>query len=548
MKRTMIATGLVIAGCHDEHWPPRATEPELSIQVLAAAPGWSSDEVERLITIPLEVGLTRAPAVVGVHSTTEPGQARVVVDFARDDVLAARQEVIHRLQLAQLPPGIQPVLGRTSKDRIALRFLVRGPAMVARTVADWRLHAALETIVGVLDVDERGGDVEQVHVTLDPYRLAGFGMTAEEIRAAIASAVTKVGGSRLTMGDQAYQVRGIGQLESLAAIDDVVVKETGGVRVRVRDVATVARGSAPRDCDVTDERGQDVVEGIVWARADADVDTVRTLAETKLAQMAKTVPPGIAIESIAVGRETLVNLPVGTHGAAVVKGRGIVVESCLTLPSERSVPGDVVVMAKEVGEVPLAGIPGARVVPSGPATWIRISGDDVKQLVRLSGEVAAVAEKLGVAVTARVGTEEVQHITIAPDRARTARYGVTANELEEVTRLALGGVQIAQRFADARTVDIVMRLGSAATDVDAIRAIAIAMPDGTRVPLGELASVRSAASPRALVREDGARTVAMRVHVDDGDGRAELRRALDRIALPAGYRLVASSGSSTELP
>jgi cobalt-zinc-cadmium resistance protein CzcA len=152
-------------------------------------------------------------------------------------------------------------------------------------------------------------------------------------------------------------------------------------------------------------------------------------------------------------------------------------------------------------------------------------------------------------VTARVGTVDVPRISIDPDRTTAARYGVAASDIVETTRLALGGVEVTRLYEAERTIDVVMRLAVAPTEVEAIGAIAIATPDGTRLPLSALASIRLDASPRAIVRESGARVVAVRVHVADDDQGAELRRALDRIALPAGYRLIAtSSSSSADLP
>ncbi len=536
MTTRLIAAALVLAACRGERWPPRAPEPALSIQVLALGPGWSSDEVERFIAIPIETAFAGAP-IAGVRSTSEFGQARIAVDFASDDVLAARQEVIDRLQGVQLPPGIEPMVGRTSLDRIALRYLVRGPAMAARTFADWSVERALKMIAGVDDVDGRGGDVEQMQVTLDPQRLAAHGVTSQEVASAIASAKPSAGGSTRTSG---FVIRGVNQLESVEAIGDVVVKAT----VRVSDVASVARGGVPRDCDVTDARGDDVVEGIVWARPSADLDAVRALAERKLAELAKAAPPGIAIEPLALDVETLVNVPAGAAMARTLAAKaGAVVEACRALPLEGGVPDDVVVLSK----VPLADIPGVRVVPPGQAVWIRITGPDAQELGKLADAVAADAAKLGVAVTARVGTVDVPRISIEPDRKSAARYGVTANDIAEATRLALGGVEVGTSYQAERRVDIVMRLVVAPADAEAIRAIAIAAPDGARIPLGEVAAIRVDAAPRAIVREGGARVVAVRVHLADDDQGTELHRALDRIALPEGYRLTVTSSSSSTL-
>jgi multidrug efflux pump subunit AcrB len=266
----------------------------------------------------------------------------------------------------------------------------------------------------------------------------------------------------------------------------------------------------------------------------------------KLAEMAKSAPPGLTIEPLAFDRETLVDVPAdGFLGVGALahllradpatSGR-VVVERCRALPLDREAPDEVVVMSSLASAAPaLADASGARVVPGGPAQWVRIFGPDFAELTTLSDRVAAAADKLGIAVTGRVGNATVPQLTIIPDRAALARYGLNRGDVEMLIRLASGEAEVGTSYEGERRLAITMRLGTPG-DLQAIRALVVATSDDSIVPLGQLATIRQDASPRAILRANGQRFVTLRVHADD-DARDALSRAIKQIAMPAGYRV-----------
>jgi Cu/Ag efflux pump CusA len=538
MNRIVVLATL--AACRGEAWPPPARDAAQTIQVVSEAPGWRSDEVERYITIPLELGLAGMPGLVSVHSTSEPGRARVVAELSRADVYAARSEIMDRLQRIQLPNGIQASLGWMSQHRIALRYLVRGPAMAARAFSDWRIERALRMIPGVIDVDSRGGEVEELHVTLDPAQLGTFGIAPTAIASAIADAYIDVRAMRSQKGP--------------ADVGAVVVGEHGGTPIRVNDLAAITTSAAPRTCLVTDARGDDLVEGVVWARDRTHVDKVRAAALQRLAEVALQAPPGITIEPIELAGATAVTVPPGeltdqlpvVRAVAATAGSSgsVVVEACQPLPSEREVPDEMVVMSN-AAPGSLADVRGAAVVPGGPQLWVRIAGPEQDELARLADAVvAACAHIPDVAVTARIGTALTPGIVIQPNRPQLARYGINTGEISRTIEMLLGGARIATAYDEDREISIVLGLGTTPSDVAAIRAVPVATPDGTRVPLSELVTIQLTPMPRAILRDEGQRVVAVRLHLGDDDRRKDLRRAIEGLAVPAGYRLAVVAGAS----
>ena len=167
---------------------------------------------------------------------------------------SARQEVINRIQFVQLPPGMQAQLSPWNAIGEVFRYRVVGKGYTLKdlkTAEDWILERQFKQVPGVIDVTSYGGETKQYHVEVDPYRLRGHGVDARRrSTTAIQNANQNVGGQRLFMGEQAYDIRGIGLLGSRDApvhdIENVVVAEQKGTPVRVRDVADVDVGYAPR--------------------------------------------------------------------------------------------------------------------------------------------------------------------------------------------------------------------------------------------------------------------------------------------------------------
>src|SRR6516225_6897358 len=189
------------------------------VEVIVQPPGWSGEEVERYVTIPLEIGLAGMPGLDHVRSQSLFGLSDVKCYFKWGiEYKDARQEVINRLQFVQfqqqgLQAQISPwnaigevfrykVVDTTKEHRYTLRDL--------KTAEDWILERQFRQVPGVIDVTSYGGETKQYQIGVDPYRLRGHGVTLQQLISAVQNANQNVGGQRLTMGEQSFDVRGIG--------------------------------------------------------------------------------------------------------------------------------------------------------------------------------------------------------------------------------------------------------------------------------------------------------------------------------------------------
>jgi cobalt-zinc-cadmium resistance protein CzcA len=276
------------------------------VEVLTQPPGWSAEETERYVTIPLEIGLSGMPGLDDIRSFSLFGLSDVKCYFTwATGYLDARQEVINRLQFVQLPAGIQGQLSPWNAIGEVFRYRVVGKGYTLKdlkTAEDWILERQFKQVQGVIDVTSYGGETKQYHVEVDPYRLRGHGSTLGQLTNAIQNANQNVGGQRLFMGEQSYDIRGIGLLgsrgEQVHDVEDIVVAEQKGTPVRVGDVADVNVGYAPRLGIVGFNDAPDVVQGIVLMRYGGETPT--TLAgiykRVKYIRDNHILPPGMDIE------------------------------------------------------------------------------------------------------------------------------------------------------------------------------------------------------------------------------------------------------------
>jgi cobalt-zinc-cadmium resistance protein CzcA len=276
------------------------------VEVLTQPPGWSAEETERYVTVPLEIGLSGMPGLDHIRSFSLFGLSDVKCYFTwSTDYKDARQEVINRLQFVQLPAGLQGQISPWNAIGEVFRYRVVGKGYTLKdlkTAEDWILERQFKQVQGVIDVTSYGGETKQYHVEIDPYRLRGHGVTLGQVSTAVQNANQNVGGQRLFMGEQSYDVRGIGLIGSnddhVRDIEDVVVAEQKGTPVRVKDVADVDIGHAPRLGIVGYNDDPDVVQGIVLMRYGGE--TPSTLdgiyKRVKYIRDNHILPPGMDIE------------------------------------------------------------------------------------------------------------------------------------------------------------------------------------------------------------------------------------------------------------
>jgi cobalt-zinc-cadmium resistance protein CzcA len=220
------------------------------VEVIAQPDGLSAEDVERLVTIPLEIGLSGMVGLDHVRSQSIFGLSDVKCYFKWGiDYWAARQEVINRLQFVTLPSGLVAQISPWNAIGEVFRYTLKGEGYTLRdlkTAQDWILERQWKQVPGVIDVTSYGGETKQYHVEVDPYRLRGQNVTVPQLTGAIANANINTGGQRLSLGEQSYTVRGLGLIKSLTDIGDIVITEQKGVPIRVREVANTLIGFAPR--------------------------------------------------------------------------------------------------------------------------------------------------------------------------------------------------------------------------------------------------------------------------------------------------------------
>jgi cobalt-zinc-cadmium resistance protein CzcA len=287
------------------------------IEIIAQPQGWSAEEVERYVSLPLETGLVGMPGLEHIRSQSLFGLADVKCYFGWDTSYpTAQQRVLNQLNFVTLPPGVSPELSPWSAIGELYRYKVVGKGYSLsdlKTVQDWILEKQFRQVPGVIDVVGFGGLTKQYHVEVDPYRLRGRGVALSQLQTAIANANQNVGGQRITLGDQSFDVRGVGLIRSVQDIGDIAVAAAKGVPVRVRDVATVSVGAAPRLGIVGQDDDADMVEGIVLMRYGGDsLKTIRGIHDrVDYIHQNRVLPPGIDIEPI-YDRADLVKLTTHT--------------------------------------------------------------------------------------------------------------------------------------------------------------------------------------------------------------------------------------------
>ena len=288
------------------------------IEVITQPAGWSAEEVERYVTIPLENGLAGMIDLQHIRSQSLFGLSDVKCYFDWTPAYqTAQQRVINRLQFIQLPAGIQPQLSPWNAVGEVFRYVVIGPGYSLnelKTAQDFILERQFRQVPGVVDVVGFGGETKQYQVEVDPYRLKGHSLTLAQLTQGLSNANQNVGGQRLALGEQSFNVRGLGLIRSLDDIDQIVLAQPkAGTPVRVRDVAQVREGAAPRLGIVGKDLEADVVQGIVLMRyGGSSLETLKGVHD-RLERIRKNhlLPVGMDIEPY-YDREHLVKLTTRT--------------------------------------------------------------------------------------------------------------------------------------------------------------------------------------------------------------------------------------------
>ena len=274
---------------------------DTQVTVIALYPGRAPEEVEKQVTLPIEVALAGLPNSIRVFSHTQFGLSFTVITY--DDaanVNIVRQQVAERLSSVDLPPGVQAEIApnATPVGEI-MRYRLKGDGLSTtdiRTIEDWTVERALRQVPGVADVVAMGGAIKQYEVQPDLDKLRAYKLTFQNLLDALGRGNANAGGSYVAQGAQQYTIRGIGLLQSADDIGRIVVAAHNGTPVLIRDIAQVAIGAVPRLGVVGQDLDDDVVTGIVIMRKGENPSVVLKGVKDKIAELnARGLPPGVQI-------------------------------------------------------------------------------------------------------------------------------------------------------------------------------------------------------------------------------------------------------------
>ena len=274
--------------------PPR-------VQVVTQWPGHAAEEVERLITIPLEVEMNGIPRLDALRSISLYGLSSITMNFLYDtDPYFAREQAFERLPNAALPQGVSASMSPLfSPSGLIYRYVLQSPdrsAQDLKILDDWVLNRRYRAIQGVADDSGLGGETLQYQVQIDPNRLMSYNVTVPQIVQQLSNNNSNSGGGFYSQGGQFYYVRGLGLVRSLEDIGNIVIATHNGIPVSVKDVGQVTTGSAPRLGQFGYMRQNDAVEGVILMRVGEQAQVVLKKVEELTATLNKSVlPPDVKV-------------------------------------------------------------------------------------------------------------------------------------------------------------------------------------------------------------------------------------------------------------
>ena len=290
---------LIAAGSRSLDRLPVDAYPDLSppiVEVITQWPGRASEEVERLITVPVEKEMNGIPQMTTIRSISLYGLSDVILTFQTGtDNYFARQQVFNRLGDLSLPTGVSPsVSPMSSPSGLIYRYVLQSPdrsPMELKTFEDWTVEPQYKSVPGVADDSGFGGGTMQYQVLLDPARVASIGLSVPQVQSALAANNDDAGGGFYSQGGQFYYVRGIGRMTTLEDIGNVVVAVHNGTPVLVKDVGRVVIGIAPRLGEFGFQNQDDAVEGVILLRTGEKTQDVLKRVEAKTKELNEQILP-----------------------------------------------------------------------------------------------------------------------------------------------------------------------------------------------------------------------------------------------------------------
>jgi cobalt-zinc-cadmium resistance protein CzcA len=328
----MLTAFILVAGVISFQRMPVDAYPDLSppqVELITQWPGHAAEEVERLVTLPLELELNGVPRVVFMRSISLYGLSDIKLTFEDNaDDYFARQVVFQRMSQAQLPAGVIPTMAPLfSPSGLVYRYVLESPDRTPqelKTFEDWVVEREYRSVQGVADDSGFGGTVMQYQVLLDPARLYGYHLTVPQIVNALTANNANAGGGFYEQGGQFYYVRGLGLVRNTDDIGNVVVGSNNGVPIRVKDIGEVTIGHAPRLGEFGYMKNNDAVEGVILMLRGEQTQNVLKAVEAKTAQLNSSVlPPDVKIHPY-YDRSDLVKLTTDTVEDNLLRGMVLV--------------------------------------------------------------------------------------------------------------------------------------------------------------------------------------------------------------------------------
>ncbi|MFL6436357.1 MAG: efflux RND transporter permease subunit, partial [Terriglobales bacterium] len=328
----MLTGLLIVAGVVSFQRMPVDAYPDLSppmVELVTQWPGHASEEMERQVTLQLELAMNGIPNLVVMRSISLYGLSDVRLTFEDQvDDYWARQVVFQRLGDATLPAGITPSMAPLfSPSGLVYRYVLESPdrsAQELKIIEDWTLERAYKAVSGVADDSGLGGETMQYQVLMDPARLYGYHLTVPQVINALSANNSNAGGGFYSQGGQFFYVRGLGLLRDQGDIGNVIVGSNKGVPIRVKDVGEVVIGHAPRLGEFGFQKNDDAVEGVILMRRGEQAQEVLKRVERQTEILNNTILPKDVKVRPFYDRSDLIALTTSTVEANLLRGMVLV--------------------------------------------------------------------------------------------------------------------------------------------------------------------------------------------------------------------------------
>jgi cobalt-zinc-cadmium resistance protein CzcA len=278
--------------------------PDLSpphVEIITQWPGHAAEEVERLVSIPIEIEMNGIPRLEALRSISLYGLSAIEMNFEYGaDPYFVREQAFERMANATVPNGLQPTISPLfSPSGLIYRYVLQSPdrsPQDLKVIEDWVLERHYRSIQGVADDSGFGGTTMQYQVLLDPNKLFAYGVTVPQVTQQLGNNNSNAGGGFYSQGGQFYYIRGLGLVRDTADIGNIVLQEKNGIPVYVKDIAKVEIGYAPRLGQFGFMQQEEAVEGVILMRVGEQAQVILRRVEAMTKELNEHVlPPDVKV-------------------------------------------------------------------------------------------------------------------------------------------------------------------------------------------------------------------------------------------------------------